>query len=201
MPLMLKLTRSAWPIASVRCAKLEPQPQPAAALGFSTLNAAPPSDSTKSTVQPATSSRLTGSTTSRTPSVSLTESSASALSARSNLYWKPEQPPPSTDSRRIAGLPCLRAIAPTRFAADSVRVRARCHARDVGRRGPFAQAVRIYSRIACGLGLDQLEPVLDQVADRDERDQPVAVEHRQVADAPQGHHFQRVAHGRCRDRQ
>ena len=33
--------------------KLEPQPQPAAAFGFSTLNAAPPSDSTKSTVRDA----------------------------------------------------------------------------------------------------------------------------------------------------
>src|SRR5690606_8062002 len=67
--------------------KLEPQPQPAAAFGFSTLNAAPPSDSTKSTVLPATSSRLTGSVTSRTPAVSLTESPASGWSVRSNLYW------------------------------------------------------------------------------------------------------------------
>ena len=33
--------------------KLEPQPHPAAACGLSTLNAAPPSDSTKSTVLPA----------------------------------------------------------------------------------------------------------------------------------------------------
>src|SRR5690606_30058045 len=103
--------------------KLEPQPQPAAALGFSTLNAAPPSDSTKSTVLPATRSRLTGSTTSFTPSVSLTTSSASGWSARSNLYWKPEHPPPSTVRRRIGGRPCLLAMAPTRLAAASVSMR------------------------------------------------------------------------------
>jgi hypothetical protein len=102
--------------------KLDPQPQPEAACGFSTLNAAPPSDSTKSTVLPSTRSRLTGSTTSLTPAVSLTESSASAASARSNLYWKPEQPPPSTDRRRIAGRPCLLAIRPMRSAAARVNV-------------------------------------------------------------------------------
>src|SRR3546814_9332410 len=45
--------------------KLDPQPQPAAALGFSTLNDDPPSESTKSTMQPRTRSMLTGSTTSR----------------------------------------------------------------------------------------------------------------------------------------
>jgi len=47
--------------------KLEPQPQPEAAWGFSTLKAAPPSDSTKSTVLPAIRPRLTGSTSSLTP--------------------------------------------------------------------------------------------------------------------------------------
>ena len=102
--------------------KLDPQPHPAAACGFSTRNAAPPSDSTKSTTLPATRSSETGSTTSFTPEVSLTESSPSTVSARSNLYWKPEQPPPSTDSRSIAGLFCLSAIHATRFAAASVRV-------------------------------------------------------------------------------
>src|SRR3546814_6130041 len=44
---------------------LDPQPQPEAALGFSTLNDDPPSESTKSTTQPRTRSMLTGSTTSR----------------------------------------------------------------------------------------------------------------------------------------
>ena len=37
-------------------------------------------------------------------------------------FGKPEQPPPSTDSRRIAGLACLAAMAATRVAAASVRV-------------------------------------------------------------------------------
>ena len=41
--------------------------------------------------------------------------------------------------------------------------------------------------------LDALEPVLHQVADRYEGHQLAAVEHRQVADSPQGHHLERIA--------
>ena len=100
--------------------KLEPHPQPEAALGFSTRNAAPPSDSTKSTLQPRTRSRLIASTTSLTPAVSATVSSSSIASAKPNLYWNPEQPPPSTLSRRIAGLCVFSAIAATRAAAAGV---------------------------------------------------------------------------------
>jgi hypothetical protein len=65
--------------------KLDPQPQPDWALGLSTLNAAPPRSSTKSTAEPRTRSRLIGSTTSFTPPVSATVSSSSAASASSNL--------------------------------------------------------------------------------------------------------------------
>src|SRR3954454_16371959 len=65
--------------------KLEPQPQPDCALGLVTLKAAPPRSSTKSTAEPFTSSRLTGSTTSLTPPVSATSSSPSASGASSNL--------------------------------------------------------------------------------------------------------------------
>src|SRR5690606_25156892 len=86
--------------------KLVPQPHPAAACGFSTRKAVPPRDSTKSTVLPATSSRLTGSTTSFTSPVSLTWSSSSGAAAKPNLYWNPEHPPPSTDRRRIGGPRC-----------------------------------------------------------------------------------------------
>src|SRR3546814_19691346 len=74
IPLMLKVAIFIAPLWQERgglerrqIAKLDPQPQPEAALGFSTLNDDPPSESTKSTVQPRTRSRLTGSTTSFTP--------------------------------------------------------------------------------------------------------------------------------------
>src|SRR6185369_11988570 len=97
--------------------KLEPHPHPDAALGLVTLKAAPPSDSTKSTVAPRTRSRLIGSTTSVTPSRFAEISSPVTSSARPKTYWKPAQPPPSTERRRIAGLPCRSAIAATRLAA------------------------------------------------------------------------------------
>src|SRR3546814_859702 len=65
--------------------KDEPQPQPEAALGLRTWKAAPPSDSEKSTSEPSRRSRLVGSITSFTPSVSVTRSSASGAVARPNL--------------------------------------------------------------------------------------------------------------------
>src|SRR3546814_3136506 len=61
IPLMLKVAIFIAPLWQERgglerrqIAKLDPQPQPEAALGFSTLNDDPPSESTKSTVQPRT---------------------------------------------------------------------------------------------------------------------------------------------------
>ena len=96
------------------------QPHPDAALGLSTVKCAPPRLSTKSTAQPRTRSRLMSSTSKRTPSVSAIVSPGSGASARPNLYWNPEQPPPSTDRRRIAGLFCRWAIHATRFAAVGV---------------------------------------------------------------------------------
>src|SRR3954465_14752853 len=77
--------------------KLVPQPQPEAALGLVTWKAAPPRLSTKSTVDPRTRSSEMGSTTRVPPSSRATASSAATASASSNLYWKPAQPPPSTD--------------------------------------------------------------------------------------------------------
>src|SRR5204863_1032578 len=82
-----KAPRQAAPIthAGSQTLKLDPQPQPDCALGLVTRKAAPPRSSTKSTAEPLTSSRLTGSTTSFTPSVSATSSSLSAAAASSNL--------------------------------------------------------------------------------------------------------------------
>src|SRR4051812_34297303 len=101
--------------------KLVPQPQPEAALGLVTWKAAPPRLSTKSTTAPRTRSSEMGSTTRVTPSCSAFASSASTASARSNLYWKPAQPPPSTERRRIAGFAWRAAIAATRAAAEGER--------------------------------------------------------------------------------
>ena len=41
-----------------------------------------------------------------------------------------------------------------------------------------------------GLGLDLVHPELDEIADRDESDQGLALHHRQMADAPPGHQRQ-----------
>ena len=52
----------------------------------------------------------------------LLASSAVAAESMANLYWNPEQPPPSTASRSMAGLPCFSAMAATRRAAEGLRV-------------------------------------------------------------------------------
>ena len=43
-----------------------------------------------------------------------------------------------------------------------------------------------------GLGLDLVHPELDQIADRDEPDQRLALDHRQMADPPPGHQRERA---------
>src|SRR5581483_2809151 len=99
--------------------KLVPQPQDAVAFGFLTLNEEPMRSSTKSISEPERYSSDTGSTSTRAPSRSITRSSGSEAGTRSNLYWKPEQPPPSTLTRRsgVPGSPAT--ISAMRRAARS----------------------------------------------------------------------------------
>src|SRR5581483_4214405 len=99
--------------------KLVPQPQDAVALGFFTLKDEPMRSSTKSISEPERYSSDTGSTSTRAPSRSITRSSGSEAGTRSNLYWKPEQPPPSTLTRRsgVPGSPAT--ISAMRRAARS----------------------------------------------------------------------------------
>jgi hypothetical protein len=76
--------------------KLVPQPQEAVALGFTTRNEAPIRSSTKSTSDPARNGTEAESTSTTAPSREITRSSSALAWSTSNLYWKPEQPPPST---------------------------------------------------------------------------------------------------------
>src|SRR5207302_8382863 len=80
--------------------KLVPQPQEAVALGLLTLKAWPIRSSVKSISAPARKSSDTGSISTLAPSRSTTRSSSSWASSRAKLYWKPEQPPPVTATRR-----------------------------------------------------------------------------------------------------
>jgi hypothetical protein len=68
--------------------------------------------STKSTVEPRTISSDPSSTSSFAPSFSNTTSSASCSCVSSNLYWNPEQPPPSTLRRRYPSGCTLRIRCP-----------------------------------------------------------------------------------------
>jgi len=52
----------------------------------------------------------------------ITRSSSALARSTSNLYWKPEQPPPSTLMRSIAPSPSDLRMAPIRFAARSEMV-------------------------------------------------------------------------------
>src|SRR3546814_20694405 len=89
IPLMLKVAIFIAPLWQERgglerrqIAKLAPQPQPEAALGFSTLNDDPPRESTKSTVKPRPRPRQTGQPTGCPPSVSVPITPAYEMSAR-----------------------------------------------------------------------------------------------------------------------
>src|SRR6266700_8039546 len=74
--------------------KLVPQPHDAVALGLWTRNDAPIKSSTKSTSDPARKGAEAGSTSTTADSRSITTSSSARAWSISNLYWKPEQPPP-----------------------------------------------------------------------------------------------------------
>src|SRR6202012_651892 len=104
--------------------KLVPQPQEAVALGLTTRNEAPIKSSTKSTSDPARNGTEAESTSTTALSRAITRSSSACARSTSNLYWKPEQPPPSTLIRRIAPSPSLLRISPMRRAARSLMVTA-----------------------------------------------------------------------------
>lgn len=96
-----------------------PQEQPWSAWGFlSTRKVERISSWLKSTVDPFTYSRLSWSTMMPTPSCSNTLSSSFLLLSTENLYWNPEQPPPSTCILRYWP---LSMISPSLFTHDSVR--------------------------------------------------------------------------------
>src|SRR5688500_9249111 len=103
--------------------KEEPQPHEATTFGFETSNPEPWKLSVKSTVEPSTYSMLAGSTRTRMPEASKTWSS-SRFSSRASAYWKPEQPPPFTPTRRptspSAPWPAMNSF--TFWAAMSVSV-------------------------------------------------------------------------------
>src|SRR5690606_1388606 len=62
-----------------------------------------------------------------TPSRSTRVSSGWTVSSKPNLYWKPEQPPPSTDRRSLsAALPCRSMSVAIRLAAASDRATVGC---------------------------------------------------------------------------
>src|SRR3954466_9791163 len=84
--------------------KLVPQPQDAVAFGLTTRNEAPIRSSTKSSSEPARNGAEEGSTSTTALSRSIRMSSSALARSTSNLYWKPEQPPPSTDTRSMAPL-------------------------------------------------------------------------------------------------
>src|SRR4029450_11521627 len=79
----------------------EPQPQVEVAFGFLIVNPPPVTVSTKSTSAPFRYRMLIGSTNSFTPFDSNTRSPAPCpFSSIIRPYWKPEQPPPCTNTRR-----------------------------------------------------------------------------------------------------
>src|SRR3984957_5838803 len=104
--------------------KLVPQPQEAVALGLLTRNEAPIRSSTKSTSEPARNGTDAGSTNTTALSREITRSSSARARSTSNLYWKPEQPPPSTLMRSMAPSPSVLRISPMRRAARSLMVTA-----------------------------------------------------------------------------
>src|ERR1700676_2225555 len=93
------------PLISLQIEKLVPPPHDAVAFGFTTRNEAPIRSSTKSTSEPARNGTEDGSTSSTALSRAITRSSAALSRSTSNLYWKPEQPPPSTLMRSMAPSP------------------------------------------------------------------------------------------------
>src|SRR3954470_23424914 len=102
--------------------KLVPQPQDAVAFGLTTRNDAPIRSSTKSTSEPAKNGTEAGSTSTTAASRAITISWAARAPSTSNLYWKPEQPPPSTLMRSMAPSPSDLRISPIRRAARSEMV-------------------------------------------------------------------------------
>src|SRR5689334_5267732 len=104
--------------------KLVPQPQEAVAFGLTTRNEAPIRSSTKSTSDPARNGTEAESTSTTAPSREITRSSSALAWSTSNLYWKPEQPPPSTLMRSMAPSPSPLRISPMRRAARSLTVMA-----------------------------------------------------------------------------
>src|SRR5215471_10658516 len=104
--------------------KLVPQPQEAVAFGLFTRNEAPIRSSTKSTSDPARNGAEAESTSTTASSRSITRSSSARARSRPNLYWNPEQPPPSTEMRSMAPSPSPLRISPMRRAARSLMVTA-----------------------------------------------------------------------------
>ena len=136
-------------------AKLLPQPQPEAALGIVDLERGTAKRSRHNRLaQPRTRSRLTLSTTSRTPSVSAIDvvGCRGLRPCRSGILESPNSRRHRPTRRRIAGFPCLAAIAATRAAAEGSQ-------RDVGsERGHATEIRRVNGRSnrsprACGRGL------------------------------------------------
>src|SRR5690606_3302906 len=67
---------------------------------------------------------LMGSTSSVTPWFSTCVSPSSTFSSKVNPYWKPEHPPPCTNTRSLRlGLASSRMSSPTLAAAASVKTR------------------------------------------------------------------------------
>ena len=96
--------------------KLVPQPQDEVALGLSIVNLAPISASLKSIMAPAKKPNEIGSITTLAPFLSNTVSSSDSISSYFISYWKPEQPPPSTATRKHFDAP----ISKIRLKALSV---------------------------------------------------------------------------------
>lgn len=99
----------------------------------------------------------------------------------------------------MAGLPCLSAIAATRAAAEGLRstdwfsithdVR-RVRHRDKRRSRRVVSEFLRHLDVAAhrfGLGLDHVDAMLDQIADRYEADHPLAIDHGQMADPAPRH--------------
>src|SRR5262249_2676219 len=104
--------------------KLVPHPHDAVALGLATLNDAPIRSSTKSISAPSMYLSDIGSMRTTAPLRSMTRSSSATSRSTSNLYWKPEQPPPSTLTRSIVPGGSLFRISPIRRAARSLTLTA-----------------------------------------------------------------------------
>src|SRR3954471_4796230 len=119
--------------------KLVPHPHHAVALGLLTRKEAPIRSSTKSTSEPARNGTEAGSTSTTAVSRSITRSSSALARSMSNLYWKPEQPPPSTEIRSIAPAVSLLRICPIRRAARSLMVTSVVMAANLRRRDGHAR--------------------------------------------------------------